>query len=45
MNEHKKILEKIYNEVLTENFSEEIPEELKNFIEIIVSRAENNKGI
>ena len=45
MNEHKKILEKIYNEVLTENFSEEITEDLKNFIELIVSRAENNKGI
>ena len=45
MNEHKKILEKIYNEILTENFSEEIPDELKNFIEIIVSRSENNKGI
>ena len=48
MNEHRQILEKIYNEVLNgidENISKNFSNELKNDIEFLVSRSENNKGI
>lgn len=49
MNEHRQILEKIYDEVSKEmsdkNYRKMLSQETENSIELIVSRSESNKGI